>query len=142
MTRSVSTLKNIMTIATFALLPLAVVNVSAQAKAHVDVPWGFVANHHYVPAGYYEVLPSDNAMTLIDAKTGRAAAILLIRKEAGSKIENRGRLEFYVSGSRHMLVEAEFAGSSMHSILLGQPKPERTEARNSDQATTFEIAMN
>ena len=39
MTRSVSTL---MTIATFALLPLAVVNASAQAKAHVDVPWGFV----------------------------------------------------------------------------------------------------
>jgi len=79
---------------------------------------------------------------LVDANSGRAAAILLIRKEAGSEIESRGRLEFYVSGSRHMLVEAEFAGSSMHSILLGQPKPERTEARNSDQATTFEIAMN
>ena len=100
MTRSVSTL---MTIATFALLPLAVVNASAQAKAHVDVPWGFVANHHYVPAGYYEVLPSDNTMTLIDAKTGRAAAILLVHCKAGSKIENRGRLEFYVSGSRQLL---------------------------------------
>jgi hypothetical protein len=142
MTRSVSTLKNIMTIATFALLPLAVVNVSAQAKAHVDVPWGFVANHHYVPAGNYEVLTSENTMTLIDADSGRTAAVLLIRKEGGSEIENRGRLEFYVSGSRHTLVEAQFAGSSMHSILLGQPKPERTVARNSDQAKTFDIAMN
>jgi len=142
MTRSVSTLKNVMIIATFALLPFAAVNASAQAKAHVNVPWGFVANHHYVPAGYYEVLPSENTITLIDANTRRAAAILLIREEAGSEIESRGRLEFYVSGSRHTLVEAQFAGSSMHSILLGQPKPERTVARNSDHATTFEIAMN
>lgn len=142
MTRSVSTLKNVMIIATFALLPLAAVNASAQAKAYVNVPWGFVANHHYVPAGHYEVLASSGSITLIDANTRRAAAILLIREEAGPEVENRGRLEFYVSGSRHTLVEAQFAGSSQRSILLGQPKPERTEARNSDQATTFEIAMN
>ena len=142
MTRSQSTLKNTILIATFALLPFAAVHASAQNAAHVNVPFDFVANHQYVPAGNYIVQSSENAVTLISANTRKAEAILLTRKEAGDAIETRSLLEFYVSGSRHVLVEAQFAGSSMHSMLLGQPKKERMEARNTEPAgQTIEIAM-
>jgi hypothetical protein len=142
MTRSFSTLKNVILTASFALLPFAAVNASAQNAARVNIPFGFMANHHYVPAGTYSVLPSENAVTLINADTRKAEAILLIRKEAGDVIESRGRLEFYVSGSRHVLVEAQFAGSSMHSKLLGQPKQERVAASNSQPTGTMvELAM-
>lgn len=141
MTRSLSTLKNMILIATFALLPMAAVNASAQNAGQVNVPFGFVANHHYVPAGIYKVLPSENAVTLINADTRKAVAILLIRNETGNVIESRGRLEFYVSGGRHVLVEAQFAGSSMHSRLLGQPKRERQVASNVSTDATVEVAM-
>jgi hypothetical protein len=141
MTRSLSTLKNIILTASFALLPFAAVNASAQNAAQVNVPFGFVANHQYVPAGIYKVLPSENAVTLINADTRQAVAILLIRKEAGDAIESRGRMEFYVSGSRHILVDVQFAGSSSHSILLGQPKREREVASNDSTGAKVELAM-
>jgi hypothetical protein len=141
MTRSLSTPKNIVLTASLALLPFAAVNASAQNAARVNIPFGFVANHHYVPAGTYNVLPSDNAVTLINADTRKAEAILLIRKEAGNAIESRGRLEFYVSGSHHVLVEVQFAGSSAHSRLLAQPKRERQIASNDSTDATVELAM-
>ena len=71
MTRSLSTLKNIILTASFALLPFAAVNASAQNAAQVNVPFAFVANHHYVPAGTYSVLPSENTVTLITQIRGR-----------------------------------------------------------------------
>lgn len=141
MTRSLSTLKNMILTASFALLPFAAVNASAQNAARVNVPFGFVANHHYVPAGIYSVLPSENAVTLINAETRKAVAVLLIRKEAGDVIESRGRMEFYVSGGRHVLVEVQFSGSSAHSRLLGQPKQERQVASNVSTDATVEVAM-
>jgi hypothetical protein len=139
MTPRVSTLKNMILIATFALLPLASVNASAQNKAYVNVPFDFVANHQLLPSGYYEMMSSDTSLTLINANTGKAQAILLVRHEAGDAIETRGRLRFQVSGHRRVLVEAQFAGSSVHSKLLGQPKRERVVARNAEPS--IEVAM-
>jgi hypothetical protein len=142
MTRSLSTLKNVILTASFALLPFVAVSASAQTAARVSIPFGFVANQHYVPAGSYRVLPSENSVTLIDADTQKAVAILLIRKEAGDVIESRGRLEFYVRGGRHTLVDVQFAGSSAHSKLLGQPKPERQIASDSQPSgSTVELAL-
>jgi hypothetical protein len=141
MTRSLSTLKNVILTASFALLPFAAVNASAQNAARVNVPFGFLANHHYVPAGIYKVLPSEDTVTLINADTQKAVAILLIRKEMGDVIESRGRMEFYVSGTRHVLVDVQFAGSSSHSRLLGQPKRERQVASNVSTNAKVELAM-
>lgn len=140
MTRTPSTLRNIILIAAFALLPFAAVNASAQNSAHVNVPFAFVANHTLVPAGYYQVLSSETTLTLINAGTGRAQAVLLARHEAGDAIETQGRLLFRVSGNRHVLTQVQFAGSSVHSRLLAQPKPERTVSRTTNP-TTLEIAM-
>jgi hypothetical protein len=141
MTLHFASLKNMILTASFALSPFAAVNASAQNAAQVKVPFGFVANHHYVPAGTYKILRSENAVTLINADNWKSVAILLIRNEAGSAIESRGRLQFYVSGGRHVLVEAQFAGSSMHSRLLGQPKRERQVASNSSTDAAVEVAM-
>ena len=139
MTRSLATLKNTILIAAIALLPLAAVNAAAQSTAHVEVPFQFMANHQVFPAGLYEVLSSDSSVTLINARSEKVQAILLVRHEQGGAIETQGRLRFHVSGNHYVLTEVQFAGSSLHSILLGQPKRERIVARN--EAPTIELAM-
>jgi len=142
MTRYFASLKSTILIATFALLPLVAVNASAQNSAHVNVPFAFMANHHVMPAGYYQVISSDTSLTFIDA-SGKAQAMVLTRHEQGDAIETQGRLRFAVSGSRRILTEVQFAGSSTHSRLLGQPKAEHVAASNKDGArTTMELAMN
>jgi hypothetical protein len=138
MTRSLSTLKNTILIAAFALLPFAV-TASAQTKARVNVPFAFVANHQLVPAGYYEVLSSDSTLTLINANTRKAQVVLVVRHEAGDAIETQGRLRFQVSGTHLVLIEVQFAGSSIHSELLARPKQERIVARNT--APAIQVAM-
>jgi hypothetical protein len=139
MTRSLSTLKNTILIASLALLPFAAINASAQNKAIVNVPFTFIANHQVIPAGQYQVLSNDTSLTLIDANSRKAKAFLLVRPEYADAIESQGRLRFYVSGSRHVLVEAQFAGSSTHRRLLAQPKQERRVARSEEPM--IEVAM-
>jgi len=131
MTSKISTLKNAILIATFALLPLAAVEASAQTKAVVvDVPFAFVANHTSLPAGHYRILGNDDMLTFVNADTGTSRAIVLSRTEPSNTPQGLGKLEFYVSGNRHMLTEVRFGGTSTHNVLLRQPKPEREMARN------------
>ena len=130
MNRSLTTLKSMLLIGTFALVVLAARDASAQNKSYVNAPFAFTANHHLVPAGYYEVLSSEISLTLINMDSRKVAAILLTRKESGGAIETQGCMQFFVSGNRHVLTQVQFAGSSLHSILLGQPKRERTVALN------------
>lgn len=139
MTRSLPTLKSVFLIGALALVVFAARDSSAQNKSHVNVPFAFTANHHPVPAGYYEVLSSETSLTLINVNSRKAEAILLTRKESGDAIETQGRMHFFVSGNRHVLTPVQFAGSSMRSILLGQPKRERIVALNG--APTIELAM-
>ncbi len=139
MTRTLSTLKSMLLIGALALFATAARDASAQHKSYVNVPFAFTANHFLVPAGYYEVLASESSLTLINVNSRKVAAIVLIRKESGGAIETRGCMQFFVSGNRHVLTQVQFAGSSLHSILLGQPKRERIVARNA--APTIELAM-
>jgi hypothetical protein len=139
MTRSLSTLKSMLLIGTCALVIFAARHASAQNRSHVNVPFAFTANHHQMPAGYYEVLASETSLTLLNVNSKEVRAILLIRRESGDAIETRGRMEFFVSGSHHVLTQVQFAETSMHSILLGQPKRERIVARNA--SATIELAM-
>jgi hypothetical protein len=142
MTRLVSNLKNATMIAVLALLPFAAVHASAQKSARVNIPFAFQANHVNLPAGYYRVIASDSTLTFIDNDTGRVQAMLLIRDDDGSTAPERGRLEFYVSGSRHMLTNVQFAGSNKELVLLRQPPKERTVAQNASPADeTIQIAM-
>jgi hypothetical protein len=142
MNRKVSNMKNAIMIAALALLPFAAVHASAQKNAQVDIPFAFQANHTSLPAGHYRVIASESTMTFYNLETGRAQAMLLTRDDAGHAIPERGRLEFYVSGSRHMLTNVQFAGSSKEIVLLRQPKKERVVAQNPNPAgETVEIAM-
>lgn len=142
MTRIISTLKNSILIATFVLLPVAAVEASAQTKAvTVDIPFAFMANHTSLPAGHYVVRGDNDLLTFVNADTGIAKAILLTRDEPSQSTAWPGALEFYVSGSRHVLTEVRFGGTSTHKVLLRQPKPERVVADRTDPAQTIEIAM-
>jgi hypothetical protein len=142
MTYHISTLKIMFLVSLIAVLPFTADRASAQNAALVNVPFGFQANHVYLPAGYYEVLSSDNTVIFIDAKTCKAQAILLVRHEDGSEIETRGRLIFLVRGDRRMLKEVQFAGSSTHSELTLRPEKLREVARVPQPTnTTIEIAM-
>ena len=142
MTSKISTVKNSILIVTFALLPLAAVGASAQTKdALVDVPFAFAANHTSLPAGHYKIVGQDSMLTFINADTGRSEAVLLSRPETGNRVEGTGKLEFYVSGNRHLLTEVRFGGTDTHNMLLRQPKPEHVVARNTEPAAqTTEIA--
>lgn len=142
MNRTVSKMKNAMMIAALALLPFAAVHASAQKSAQVQIPFAFQANHSILPAGHYRVIASDSTLTLYNLETGRAQAVLLTRDDAGHAIPDRGQLEFYVSGSRHMLTNVQFAGSSKEIVLLRQPQKERVVAKNANAPdTTIAIAM-
>ena len=142
MNRTVTTLKNTLLIATIALAALAGTSASAQNKAFVTVPFAFTANHDALPAGRYEVLSSDTSLTFINPSTGHAQAILLTRHEAGDAIETQGSLCFQVTGSRYVLIEVRFAGSSTHSKLLTKPKQEGSVGRSGETATALvEVPM-
>jgi hypothetical protein len=139
MTRSFFTLKNMSILGTFAMFVSAAGFASAQNKSEVNVPFAFTANHHPLPAARYEVLSSESSLTMINVNSKKVEAILLIRRESGDAIETRGCMEFSVSGSHHVLSQVQFAGSSMHSVLLGQPRREPAVARN--VAPTIQLAM-
>jgi hypothetical protein len=142
MTRTVSSLKNAIMIAALALLPFAAVRASGQNNTQVNIPFAFQANHVNLPAGHYRVIASDSSVTFIDLNTGQAQAMLLTRDESPRGVPSRGRLEFYVSGSRYVLTGLQFAGSSDHIVMLRQPKKERVVAQNPNPAgDTIEIAM-
>ena len=142
MNRQISNLKNAMMIAVFALLPFAAVHASAQNGTRVNIPFAFQANHAYLPAGHYRLVENASVLTFINEDTGHAQAMLLARDEEGYATLSRGRLEFYVSGDRHMLTDVQFAGSSKQIVLLRQPKAERVVAGNAQPAgQTIEIAM-
>lgn len=135
MISKISTLKTSILIATFALLPLAAVEASAQTKdIAVDVPFAFVANHTSLPAGHYRILGNNDMLTFVNADTGTSRAIVLSRREPSNTSQALGKLEFYVSGKRHMLTEVRFGGTSDHNVLLRQPKPERLTAQNGEPA--------
>lgn len=141
MTRTAS-LKNAIMIAALALLPFAAVHASAQNGTQVNIPFAFQANHASLPAGHYRVIASESSLTFMNLGTGRVQAMLLTRDEAGYVIPSYGRLEFYVSGHRHMLTEVQFAGSGKHIVLLRQPEKERVVAESASAANeTIEIAM-
>ena len=119
---------------------------SAQTSAPVYVPFAFVANHQVLPAGTYKVeLLSDRFLAFVNNENGKTERIIMVRPEPGSRIEPVGRLVFLSfigrgNDDRYILKEVRMAGSSMHSALAVQPKPEPLSAKNTG-APTFEIAM-
>ena len=131
MTSKISLLKNSVLFVVLALLPLAAEKASAQNRdVIVNVPFAFVANHTNLPAGNYRIIADHSFLYFSNADTGDSQAVLITRPESGSPIEEASKLEFYVSGSRHLLTEVRFAGTGSRSVLLRQPKPERVVAGN------------
>jgi hypothetical protein len=142
MTSKISLLKNSVLFVVLALIPLAAEKASAQNReVIVDVPFAFVANHTSLPAGHYRIIADHSFLYLSDADTGDSQAVLITRAESNSPVEEASKLEFYVSGSRHLLTEVRFAGTGSRSVLLRQPKRERVVAGNTLPAGKFlEIA--
>jgi hypothetical protein len=130
----------ILAAAVFVVLA-ATLTASAQTSAPVYVPFSFTANHQILPPGFYRVsLLSDRYLAFINSKTGRTERVVMIRPEAGNKIESSGGLIFHSSGRHYTLEQISMAGSSMHSVLTIQAKPERHVVKNATE-TTLEIAM-
>ena len=120
---------------------LAATAASAQISAPVYVPFAFTANHQYLPAGTYRVeMLSDRFVAFVDSQTGTTERIVMVRPESGTRIEPIGGLVFASYGSRYVLREVRMTGSSLHSVLIIQPKPEPTSAKNAS-GSTFEIAI-
>jgi hypothetical protein len=133
MTSKISILKNSMFAVIVATLPLAAANASAQTRhVDVDVPFAFVANHTSFPAGHYTIIGDGPFLRLSNTDTGKSEGVLLSRSEAGYSVEDESKLQFYVSGSRHVLTEIRFAQTGTRTELAVQPKPERVVARNAE----------
>ncbi len=117
-------------------------NALAQTTASVTIPFAFSADNQYVPAGTYKVeLLSDRFLSLRNTATNQTK-VLMVRPEAGPAIETRGRLTFLQEGSRKYLAQVWIAGTSMHSEMAVQHKPERTQAtKNTPGVSTIEVAF-
>jgi hypothetical protein len=116
-------------------------NASAQSTASVTIPFAFSADHQYVPAGSYKVqLLSDRFLSLRNEKTNETQ-VLMVRPEAGQVIETRGRLTFHREGNRNYLAQVWIAGSSLHSEIAVQHKPEREIAKANTAPSTIELAL-
>ncbi|HUH64391.1 MAG TPA: hypothetical protein VLZ50_15400 [Terracidiphilus sp.] len=120
---------------------LASAAASAQTSAPVYVPFSFTANHQILPSGLYKVsMLSDRFIAFIDSRSGRTEKVIMSRPETGNRIETLGGLIFISTGHRYVLKEVRMTGSSLHSVLVVQPKPEPQAAKNATD-TTFEIAF-
>ena len=123
------------------VVSLGAVATSAQTSAPVYVPFAFSANHQLLPAGTYKVgLLSARYVAFIDSQTGKTSGSSWSVRKQGTRIESVGGLVFASYGSRYVLKEVRMTGSSMHSELAFQPKPEPLSAKN-PTGSTFEIAM-
>jgi hypothetical protein len=117
-------------------------NASAQTTASVTIPFAFSADNQYVAAGTYNVeLLSDRFLSLRNTATNQTK-ILMVRPEAGLAIETRGRLTFLKEGSRKYLAQVWIAGTSLHSEMAVQHKPEHEFAKSdATPPSTLELAL-
>jgi hypothetical protein len=116
-------------------------NASAQTTASVTIPFAFSADKQLLPAGSYKVqLLSDRFLSLRNVVTNQTR-VLIVRPETGSAIETRGRLVFQLEGSRRYLAQVWIAGTSSHSELVIQHKPERERAKSNTAPSTIEFAL-
>ncbi len=116
-------------------------NASAQTTASVTIPFAFSADNQYVAAGTYKVeLLSDRFLSLRNAATNQTQ-VLMVRPEAGPAIETRGRLVFHLEGSQKYLAQIWIAGTSMHSEMALQHKPEHELAKSNTSPSTIELAL-
>jgi hypothetical protein len=141
MIRNFSMLKRSMLVALFILVPAVAVKASAETKeVRADVPFAFVVNHTHLPAGHYRVYADDMLLKIVNEESGKTEVVLLARNEEGRDSAWPGKLEFYVSGNRHVLTEVRFGGTGTRAILLQQPKRERVVA-SSPEAAGQEIGI-
>lgn len=131
----------------FAALSILVLggttSATAQDKLTITIPFGFTANHHYLPAGVYNVdWLSDRYLALRNDRT-HESHVLMVRPEQGNVIETRGRFVFMMEGSRYYLARVWIAGSSVHSEMVVQHRPERVqELAEASASRTIEINVN
>ena len=113
----------------------------AQEKVRITIPFAFTANHQQLPAGpYYATWLTDRAIQLVNKQTGEAQ-FLTVRPERGRAIETRSRFVFVQEGKRFYLGSVWMAGTSVHSEMTVQHRPERAqEMANAPAPKTIEIA--
>jgi hypothetical protein len=140
--RSANLAKMILSLSLATGLLCAGARASAQTSASVTIPFAFSADNQVVIAGHYKVeMLSDRYLALRNITT-HETQVLMVRPEAGWAIETRGRLVFRQEGSKKYLSQVWIAGSSIHSEMATQHKPERTVAKGSaPTVSNFEIAM-
>jgi hypothetical protein len=116
---------------------------AAQSKLRINIPFAFTANHQQLPAGsYYVTWLGSGVIQVLNRETGDAQ-FLMVRPHQGRVIETRSRFVFQQEGRRYYLANVWVAGSSMHSEMLVQHRPERgTDLAKAPSTKTVEIEAN
>ncbi|MFP5229778.1 MAG: hypothetical protein ACLGXA_19365 [Acidobacteriota bacterium] len=97
---------------------LAGATAMAQTGARFNIPFDFNANHHFVPAGTYNVrlVDAGQKLTLLNLQTGRTTLLMVTRNE-GRQLEQTGTLVFWSKDGNYYLQEVRMPGSLLHGEL-------------------------
>jgi hypothetical protein len=95
---------------------------SAQDSQSVNIPFAFRRTTTTWDRATIRCSSSDRFPYLRNANTARSD-IMMARPESGGAIETRGRLVFHRAARRIYLTQVWVAGTSMHSEVVGRPKP-------------------
>lgn len=86
----------------------------AQTGARFNIPFAFSANHHYVPAGTYNVwlVDAGHKLKLVNVQTG-TTAFVLVRPDQASQAADQGYLVFWSKDGNRYLEEVRMPNSMM-----------------------------
>ena len=141
--RSVILTRLLLGVALATGLLYAAASASAE-NVSVTVPFAFTANHHSLPAGFYEVqMLSNRFMALRNTVTEETQVFMVHPGEGQNPEEAPGRLIFVRTGQEFHLNQIRIAGKSMYSDLVVQHKADQELARGLGAGSTVvELAFN
>lgn len=115
-----------------ALTPTRV--VQAQARMVVNIPFDFAAGDAKLPAGAYEVTPSEATRTvlLVNRENPETAAILPANSAQAIDIQAKSKLVFNRYGDRYFLSQVWIEGSSRGRQM-------KKSAREKEMATVAKL---
>lgn len=130
-------------VACFALLAFllgSAPSAAAQSKLRINIPFAFTANHQHLPAGSYYVTWLGSGVIQIFNRETDDAQFLTVRPDQGRVVESSSRFVFMQDGRRYYLASVWIAGTSVHSEMVVQHRPERgTNMAKSSPIKTIEI---
>ena len=102
-----TTLKNIM-LSVGAVALLGASGLSAQTKATASIPFDFTVQNTTLPAGSYTMSATAEVMTIRNADTGKAIALLAAGSESGYRTaQDKNVVVFHKVADRYFLADVK-----------------------------------